>query len=109
MTAKSDFFNENNGKYYQFKDEPQIIVCNLKQSWSLAKMQEAVDAWQTEVDFRLTYEKWAMKFRNYAIAIGYSHNEICFTSVVGIGLFKKYKDDLAGALDELRDRYGLHE
>jgi hypothetical protein len=107
MATKSDFFNENNGRYYLCENESRI-TCELKQSWSLAKMQEAVADWQARVDHQIAYEKWEKQLIEYAIAQGYSSDEVRMGSFTGEPLFSRYQDDLAGAFDRLKTILSLH-
>jgi hypothetical protein len=101
MATKSDFFNENNGRYYLCKNESRI-TCELKQSWSLAKMQETVAAWQARVDHQIAYEKWEKQLIEYAIALGYSSDEIRWTHFINPKSFNKYQGDIDGAFEELK-------
>jgi hypothetical protein len=75
MVTKSELFEQYNNRIHT-TERGFNIVCILKQSWSLSKMQEAIKEWEDVIAHHKAFQNWSAKLFAHAASLGYSENEV---------------------------------
>jgi hypothetical protein len=100
MVTKSELFQEYNGKNYT-TERGFNLICILKPSWSLARMQEAIKEWKDSIQEHKAFLEWQQKLFAHAATLGYSED------VAKITAYKqnfKYSEGIEEDLKRLTER-----